>query len=320
MIRTLLLAATLSSTACIQVMAAVAPTAEDVEPGLSAAFPYTSRFVDVKGSKMHYVEVGSGDPILLVHGNPTSSYLWRNVIPHLEDRGRVIAVDLIGMGRSDKPDVDYRFATQAAYLEGFVEALDLRDVHLVLHDWGGGVGLDYYARHTDNVASVTLMEAVVKPMVWEQADLPTRYLFGRLRDPADGQQLNGEQSLFVETLLPMMAGRALSEAEMAAYRAPFPSVASRAPVVQWPREIPISGEPADNTARIGGNYDVLRGDDVPVLFLYAEPGLIFGASLLDELREQVPRATFTSVGSGIHYLQETQPTRIGETIAAWLPR
>ena len=281
----------------IPILASLSPGAADVEGDLSPDFPYESRYVAVNGSRMHYVEAGSGAPILLVHGNPTSSYLWRNVIPHLTSHGRVIAVDLIGMGKSDRPDLDYRFADHAAYLEGFVEALALEDVTLVLHDWGGGLGLDYFARHPDNVARIALMEAVVKPFRWADANAVEQYLFGRLREPADGQALLGEQNLFVESLLPMMAGRAMSEAEMARYREPYPTVASRKPVVQWPREIPFDGLPADNAERIGANYAALRASDVPVLVLYAEPGMIYKAPFLDELARELPRATQVSVGS-----------------------
>lgn len=302
----------------IPILASMAPRAADVEPDLSAEFPFESHFATVRGSKMHYVEAGQGDPILLVHGNPTSSYLWRNVIPHLEDTGRVIAVDLIGMGKSDKPDLDYSFTDQAAYFEGFVQALDLKDVTLVLHDWGGGVGLDYFAQHPDNVRALALLEAVVKPVSWSDANAVETYLFRRLRDPDDGRQLLAERNVFVEDLLPMMAARPLSEAEMTAYRAPFPDPASREPIVQWPRQIPFDGEPAEVYTRVAGNYAALRSSDVPVLLLHAEPGMIFKPVTMEAFSKELPRARQVSVGSGVHYLQETQPTRIGTTIADWL--
>ncbi|MEL6347330.1 MAG: haloalkane dehalogenase [Myxococcota bacterium] len=304
------------SSGCVSLMAQMAPGVSNVEDNLSADFPFESHFIDVNGSSMHYVEAGEGAPILLVHGNPTSSYLWRNVIPHLQDHGRVIAVDLIGMGQSDKPPLDYRFADHAVYLEGFIEAMGLTDLTLVLHDWGGGLGLDYYARHNDTVRGVVLMEAVVKPMSWDNANMAEKFLFGQLRDPETGHRLAAVDNVFVEDLLPMMAGRPMTAAEMARYYAPFPTVESRKPVAMWPREIPFLGEaPFDNIERIGANYEALRQSEVPVMFLHAEPGMIFKAPFLEELAEEIPRARFESVGTGIHYLQETQPTAIGALVA-----
>jgi haloalkane dehalogenase len=208
---------------CLSIMPAIAPKAKHVEPDISAEFPFEYRSVDVLDSQMSYVEAGTpdGPPVVLVHGNPTSAYLWRNVIPHLERTGRVIAVDLIGMGQSGKPNLDYRFEDHVAYFDAFMEALELRDVVLVAHDWGGGVAIDYAARHPENVRGIAHFEAVVKPMSFAQADAPTRFLFKKLRDPDEGHALIAEDNYFVERLLPMMAGRRLSEDEMAAYRAPF---------------------------------------------------------------------------------------------------
>ncbi|MEL7088814.1 MAG: haloalkane dehalogenase [Planctomycetota bacterium] len=258
---------------CLQVMPALAPKAKQVETPIGDAFAYPSRYVEVHGSTMHYVEAGQGPVVLLLHGNPTSSYLWRNVIPHLRDRYRVIAPDLIGMGKSDQPDLAYRFADHTHYIDGFIEAMELEDVALVLHDWGGAIGLDYAARNERNVRAVAVMEAVIKPMSLEDdGDFATRYLFGRFRDPEDGHQIIAEDNYFVEKLLPMMTGRKLTEAEMEAYRAPYPTVKSRQPVAQWPREIPFDGEPADNHQRIGDNYAWLQNArEVPLLILHAEP-------------------------------------------------
>jgi len=310
--------AAIALSGCLQVMPLLAPDARDVEPDISAAFPYESRFASVMGSRMHYVEQGEGDPILLIHGNPTSAYLWRNVIPHLSGQGRVIAVDMIGFGKSDKPDIAYRFEDHAAYIEAFIEALQLENLTLVLHDWGGAVGLDYAARNPDNVRGVAFMEAVIRPMSWESANFAERYLFQTFRDPDRGERILAEQNYFVETLLPMMSGRRLSEEEMAAYRAPFPTVESRRPVAQWPREIPIGGEPARNVERIGANYAWLRSSDTPVLLIYAEPGMIVKPAFREQLEKELPRLETRFVGSGLHYLQEVQPTRIGEALADWI--
>lgn len=305
---------------CLSIMPAIAPKAKHVEPDISAEFPFEYRSVDVLDSQMSYVEAGTpdGPPVVLVHGNPTSAYLWRNVIPHLERTGRVIAVDLIGMGQSGKPNLDYRFEDHVAYFDAFMEALELRDVVLVAHDWGGGVAIDYAARHPENVRGIAHFEAVVKPMSFAQADAPTRFLFKKLRDPDEGHALIAEDNYFVERLLPMMAGRRLSEDEMAAYRAPFPTVESRRPVARWPREIPLDDEPADNSARIAANYAWLRSSSTPLLMLYANPGMIWTKKTRPELERELPRMTTIDVGSGLHYLQEVQPTAIGTQVAAWI--
>ncbi|MEO1014323.1 MAG: haloalkane dehalogenase [Pseudomonadota bacterium] len=314
------LAASLS--ACLQALPVIAPKAKNVEANISTAFPFERRFVEVNGARMAYVEAGdpNGAPILLVHGNPTNAYLWRNIIPHLEDRGRVIAVELIGMGGSDKPDIAYRFAEHAEYFQGFIEVMNLKDIVLVLHDWGGGLGLDYAARHPDNVRGLAFMEAVMMPMSLKDADPAARFIFSRFRDPDAGYKINAEDNYFVEKLLPMMAGRDLSEAEMAAYRAPFPTERSRRPVAQWPFEIPLDGAPADNVKRIGDNFEWLRGADTPLLLVYAEPGMIMRPKIVDGLRRDLPRMETAFVGSGLHYIQETQPTKIGEALDDWINR
>ncbi|MGH1347802.1 MAG: haloalkane dehalogenase [Nannocystales bacterium] len=308
------------ATGCLAVMPAMAPKAKKVEPGISGDFPFEYETVEVLDSEMAYVEAGDpqGPPIVLVHGNPTSAYLWRNVIPHLESSGRVIAVDLIGMGKSGKPDLDYRFEDHAAYFDAFIAKLDLHDVVLVAHDWGGGVAIDYAARHADNVRGIAHFEAVLKPMSLEDADAPSRFLFKRLRDPDQGHELLAEDNYFVEKLLPMMSGRTLTDTEMAAYREPYPTVESRRPVAQWPREIPLDEEPADNATRIAANYAWLRSSSTPLLMLYADPGMIWTKKTRPELERDLPRMKTIDVGSGLHYLQEVQPTAIGTHTASWI--
>lgn len=305
---------------CLTVMPAIAPKAKNVEDGISAAFPFEHQYVEVMGSQMAYVESGdpAGTPILLVHGNPTSSYLWRNVIPHLEEHGRIIAVDLIGMGKSDKPDIDYRFDDHAQYLDGFIKALALEEIVLVLHDWGGGVGVDYAARNEDNVRGIAMFEMAVKPMSLKDADFATRFLFGRMRNPEAGEKMLIEDNFFIETLLPMMSGRKLSTEEMAVYRSPYLSEESRRPLRQWPLEIPLDGTPEDNTKRMGDNFEWLVGSDVPLFMLYADPGMIWTKNTRADLFEQLPRMKTASIGSGLHYLQEVQPTKLGTMIADWI--
>lgn len=302
---------------CMSIMPAVAPKAKNIEPNISDAFPYESRFVEVNGSRMHYVESGTGPVVVLVHGNPTSSYLWRNVIPQLDDDHRVIALDLIGMGKSDKPNLDYRLDDHIEYFDGFMSELGLRDATLVLHDWGGGIGLTYARNHSDNVKAVALMEAVIMPMSMSDADMATSFLFTRFRDPEKGVKINGEDNYFVEKLLPMMSGRKLTEAEKQAYEAPFQTVESRKPVWQWPMEIPFDGTPADNAATLSANLDWMKSTDTPLLLLTAEPGIIWTKKTLPLLKAELPDLQTVSVGSGLHYIQEVQPTEIGKVLNAW---
>src|SRR3990172_6764945 len=165
---------------------------------ISAAFPYESRFVEVHGSRLHYVEEGAGDPVLFLHGNPTSSYLWRNVIPHVSPLARSIAPDLIGMGKSDKPDIDYRFFDHARYVDGFIDALGLRNITLVVHDWGSALGFHYACRHESNVRAIAFMEAIVRPITWDEWPEQARQGFQGFRTPGLGEQMVIEQNMFVE--------------------------------------------------------------------------------------------------------------------------
>ena len=285
----------------------------------SPAFPYESRFVDVLDSSMHYVEDGEGDPILFLHGNPTSSYLWRNVIPYAAPHGRAIAVDLIGMGKSGKPELEYRFFDHLRYLEAFIDALDLRNIRLVVHDWGGGLGFSYARRHPDNVAGIAFMECVLMPMEWSEADPVTRMVFRRMRDPRKGDRMNREKSFFLKRLMPMMTRRRLTAEEEAVYAAPYPTPESRLPIAQWPREIPISGQPADLTDEIGANFEWFRSAQLPKLFLHARPGIIFTKKTVARLEKEIDGVESVLVGKGKHYLQEDVPDEIGAALHRWLP-
>lgn len=302
---------------CLSIIPALAPGV-DAEENISVDFPYESRYVTVYGSRMHYVESGQGKPIVLLHGNPTSVYLWRNIIPALEDSGRVIAVDLIGMGKSDKPNLEYTFEDHVRYFQEFMRVLKLKDVTLVLHDWGGGIGFDYAANNLSNVRGVAFMEAVVRPMDWSLASPPQEYLFRRFRDPADGHQIIAEENYFVEKLLPMLSGRELEEEVMNRYREPFPTVESRKPVAMWPRELPFLDEKRRNVDRIQENYNAIKESRIPLLLLHAEPGAIFNAEMVEIVRREIPRLKTVNVGGGIHYLQESQPTAIGRALASWM--
>jgi len=275
--------------------------------------------VDVHGSGMYYVEEGEGAPVVFLHGNPTSSYLWRNVIPHVSGAARCIAPDLIGMGRSAKPDIDYRFFEHARYLEAFIEALGLGDVVLVLHDWGSGLGFDWARRHADRVRGLAIMEAILMPVPsWDVFPEGAREMFQAFRTPEVGWDLIAKQNVFVEQVLPGSVVRKLGDEEMDAYRAPFPDEASRTPVWRWPNEIPVEGEPADVAEAVGAYSAWLQETEVPKLLFVATPGALIPAPMVEWARSALPNLEVVELGEGIHYLQEDHPDEIGRGIARWL--
>jgi len=290
---------------------------------ISASSPYTKKRKTVLGHPMAYIEVGTGDPILLLHGNPTSSYLWRNVIPHLEPLGRCIAPDLMGMGDSAKlPDggpATYRFVEQRRYLDALLEALEVRErVTLVLHDWGSGLGFDWANRHRSAVKGIAYMEAIVRPQGWDHWDLMNmRPALQALRSEA-GESMVLQDNFFIEKILPGAILRKLSPEEMAEYRRPFLRPGEdRRPTLTWPREIPIDGDPPDVAAAVGAYADWLAKSPVPKLFIKAEPGaLLSGGENLATARSW-PAQTEVTV-AGVHFVQEDSPHEIGSAVAQWL--
>jgi haloalkane dehalogenase len=290
---------------------------------ISAAFPYHKQRRRVQGREMAYVEVGAGDPIVLLHGNPTSSYLWRNVLPHLQPRGRCIAPDLIGMGDSDKlldsGPGSYRFVEHRRSLDALLEVLKVHErVTLVVHDWGSALGFDWANRHREAVKGIAYMEAIVQPQAWDHWDkLNMRPALKALRSEA-GEDMVLRDNFFVEQILPKAVLRPLSDEEMAQYRRPFAEPGEgRRPTLTWPREIPIEGEPADVTAIVAAYADWLATSGVPKLFVKAEPGLLLaGGANLDFVRRW-PAQTEVTV-AGIHFVQEDSPDEIGRAIAGWI--
>lgn len=290
---------------------------------IAAELPYRSHYVEVLGSKMHYIDEGEGSPIVFLHGNPTSAYLWRNVIPYLVEGGRCIAVDLIGMGRSDKPELDYRYVDHRKYLEIFLSQLELDDVTLVLHDWGTVLGFDWAIRHEDAVLGIAFMEAIVPPafpLPSFEAMGPAGTLFRSFRDPEEGRRLILEQNLFVEQILPGAVVRELTAEEMDHYRAPYPDPQSRKPTLAWPRELPIGGEPVDTTRVVEAVGRWMTRTDVPMLHIWAKPGAINDEEVARYFVENVKDIQSTFIGRGIHYLQEDHPEVIGRAIADWRRR
>ena len=288
---------------------------------ISSAFPYEKKKLTVDGQTMAYVEVGEGDPIVLLHGNPTSSYLWRNIIPHLSGLGRCIAPDLIGMGDSDKlpnPGAEsYRFVEHRHYLDGLLDQLGVTErVVLVVHDWGSGLGLDWANRHRDAVAGIAYMEAIVRPVSWDEWPDAARGVFQGFRSPA-GEEMVLDKNVFVERVLPGSIIRTLDEAEMAEYRRPFLKPGEdRRPTLTWPRQIPIEGEPADVVAIATAYAEWLSESPVPKLLVNAEPGAILKGPALEFCRTWPNQREVTVAGT--HFLQEDSPDEIGTAIADWI--
>jgi haloalkane dehalogenase len=290
---------------------------------ISAAFPYQKQRRPVLGREMAYVEVGQGDPIVLLHGNPTSSYLWRNVLPHLEGLGRCIAPDLIGMGDSDKlPESgpgSYRFVEHRRYLNALLETLNVHErVTLVLHDWGSALGFDWANRHREAIKGIAFMEAIVAPLSRDDWDkMGVRAAVGPLRSEA-GEAMALDNNYFIEEILPNAILRKLSGEEMTEYRRPFTEPGEgRRPTLTWSRQLPIAGEPADVHAIATEYAEWLGTSNVPKLFLKAEPGAFLAIDTLVNLVRGWPALTEKTV-TGIHFVQEDSPDEIGQAIAGWM--
>ena len=286
----------------------------------SAAEP-PKKTIDVLGKRMAYVEMGDGRPIVFQHGNPTSSYLWRNVMPHVAGLGRCVALDLIGMGASEKledsgPD-RYRFVEHRAYFDAALDALGItRDVTLVVHDWGSALGFDWANRHRDRVRAIAYMEGIVMPVAWDDWPEAIRPVFQAFRSPA-GEEMVLDKNIFVENVLPAGVLRGLTEEEMTVYRRPFLTAGEdRRPTLTWPRQIPLDGEPADVVEIVRSYADWLAKSDLPKLFINADPGVILTGRQRDFCRNWPNQTEVTVPGS--HFIQEDSPDEIGRAIAEWL--
>jgi len=278
------------------------------------------RDLAVLDSTMHYVETGSGDPIVFLHGNPTSSYLWRNVIPPLAGEGRCLAPDLIGMGKSGKPDIAYHLLDHARYLDAWFDALDLRRMTLVLHDWGSALGIYWARRHPDRVAGMAMMEAIVQSIGWDAFPEDFVPLFHAFRSAGAGEKLVIEENRFIESVLPGAILRKLSEEEMEAYRAPFREPRSRRPVLAWPRQLPIAGEPKDVIEIIEAGTRWLGEHPMPKLLLTFEPGVLITEGAAAWCGERMKNLEIRKIGPGLHYVQEDHPLAIAEAVRDWRRR
>ena len=284
---------------------------------ISAAFNFQPRYIDVHNSRIHYIDAGAGDPILFLHGNPTSSYLWRNIIPHLTSSGRCIAMDLIGMGQSDKPPIEYRFVDHARYVDGFIEALSLKNITLVIHDWGSALGFHYAMRHENNIKGIAFMEAILKTAAW--ADFPPDFRLGfkLFRTPLIGWLMIAGLNIFVEQILPKAIVRKLTKEERDHYRGPYKKIRDRTPLWRWPNEIPIEGKPSDVTEIVDAYSRWLQGTDIPKLLFFAHPGGIVAEPTVVWCRQKLKNLDTVDIGKGIHYLQEDNPHLIGAELAKW---
>lgn len=284
---------------------------------ISAVDPHPRRRIRVLDAEISYVDAGKGDPIVFLHGNPTYSYLWRNVIPHVSKLGRCLAPDMVGMGRSGKsPSNAYRFCDHAAYLDAWFEALGLtKDVILVVHDWGSALGFYRALRYPKHIKAIAYMEAIVQPLRWEDLG-EAGGMFRALRSE-QGEQLVLDRNAFVEMMLPRAIIRPLGEEEMAAYRAPYIDREARLPTLIWSRQAPIEGEPADVVTIVKSYGRWLSESPIPKLFIVGDPGAVTATGSSRAFCQTWSNQREITV-SGRHFLQEDSPHQIGTALAKFI--
>lgn len=284
---------------------------------IASKFPYKSNFLNIKQSNIFYVDIGIGDPILFLHGNPTSSYLWRNIIPFLANKGRCIAPDLIGMGKSDKPNCAYTFFDHYDYLNAFIEKLELKNITLIIHDWGSALGFYYAYKHQNNIKGIAFMEAIFKTTKWDAVPKKMRQTFKLLRMPILGWFLVSVQNVFISKLLSKTIIRKLSSEEFQNYAAPYPTIKSRKPLRIWPTQIPFDGKPLKVHQAVTDYHHWLKTTPIPKLCLYASPGLLIQKNDVTWIAQKFNNTTLKYIGKGIHFIQEDNPKNIGEALAEW---
>ena len=278
---------------------------------------YTKKYKDIKNSKMAFIDEGSGDTFLFLHGNPTSSFLWRNIAPHVEDIGRIVIPDLIGMGDSDKLEgVDnpgYKYHGQYSYLTALMDELDLgNNIHLIIHDWGSAMGFQFARENKDRIKSITYMEAIVMPLTWDQWPDPATKIFGLFRSEA-GEELVLEKNFFVERILLADSSTGYTEEEKSEYIRPFiNSGEDRRPTLTWPRQIPLDGEPSEVVEEVRLNAEFHKESDIPKLFINADPGSILIGDQREFARSWNNQTEITVKGN--HFIQEDSSEEIGAAL------
>ena len=275
--------------------------------------------INVLGKKMTYVDKGEGDPIIFQHGNPASSYLWRNIIPYLENQGRCIAIDLIGMGDSDKltdnGNNTYSYNIQKQYFDKCLEELEIKEnITFVIHDWGSALGFNWAYEHQESVKGICYMEAIVKKISWEDWPKDAKSIFQGFRSDA-GEDLILKKNLFIEGVLPNAIIRHLTETEMDIYRKPFLKEIDRRPTLDWPRQIPINNEPEEVCKIVDDYSSWMSINEIPKLFINADPGSILTGKQREFCRKWKNQQELTVKGN--HFIQEDSPNEIGEAISKW---
>ncbi len=279
---------------------------------ISPEFPFESKYLEVYGSKIHYVEEGEGDPILFLHGNPTSNYLWRNIIPYLSKQGRCIAPDLIGMGKSDKPDINYGFEDSYRYLSEFIKKMNLRNVTLVIHDWGSGLGFHYANLNRENIKAIAFMEAMYAITNIDHLSLATRTMAKLMRNPAIGGFFALNLNMFIKGLLPNEVKRKLSAKEKEYYAAPYKTKKNRKPLLAWILDAPVEGEkPTAVTPFIKSWSKWLPSTELPKICLYITPGGAIREKDVEKIKRTFKNTEIVYLGEGGHFLQEDYPHEIG---------
>lgn len=277
-----------------------------------------SKFIEVNGSKMHYIETGEGNPILFLHGIPTSNYLWRNIIPHLATLGRCIAPDLIGFGNSDKPEIQYALADHIKYIEGFVEKLGLKHITLIMHGWGSVIGFDYAMRHEKNCIGLVFYEAFLRTGNGDNLSLPYQEQLVTLQEEDNAFDLSVNGVGFVDHIIPQTVMRTLTSKEMEVYRKPFLKDGSGKPIMQYLKELPNGRGKSKVDAAIAAYSKKLTKSRLPKLMLYSVPGFITTIATAMWAKENLPNLEIAAIGEEMHLAQETCPQLIGETISVWL--
>ncbi|MCP4419449.1 MAG: haloalkane dehalogenase [Chloroflexi bacterium] len=284
---------------------------------ISADFPFESKYVSVRGSRIHYVDEGTGDPILFLHGNPTSSYLWRNIIPYLTDSARCIALDHIGMGKSDKPDIDYGFRDTYDYLNAFIAELGLKNITLVLHDWGSIMGFHYANTNRNNIKAIAFMESSIQVPNFAGMPANVRLSIKMVRNPLLGTLMVKHANIFIKKMLPDLIQRELTEEEKRYYAAPYPNAKSRKPLLTWPGDVPINGKPQAVDKIIKDYHVWLKESDIPKLCLYVTPGIALQKEDVTIVKNEFKNTKLVYLGEGLHFIQEDYPHEIGQNLAEW---